>query len=47
MAEMTIVDISIALITFNESPKVLHFHEEENDKQQEVAIFILNFHLKT
>jgi hypothetical protein len=31
------------LIMFIECPKVLHFSEGENDKQQEVAIFTGNF----
>ncbi len=44
---MAVSVINFTLIVFNECPKVLHFHEVENDKQQEVAIFIGNFHLRT
>jgi len=44
---MAVSVINLNLIVFNECPKVLHFHEQGNDKQQEVTIFICIFLFET
>jgi len=40
MATKAVISSLVILIIFSQCTKVLHFHEVENDKQQEVTIFI-------